>query len=558
MKDKEFNLLDENWVRVILPDCSVKEVPLTDAIVHAHEYGDLCGELPTQNVAVMRLLLAVLHTVFSRADEEGNPAPLEEAEDALLRWKAIWDMGHFPEKPVRDYLEAQHEKFWLFHPERPFYQVPEAKIGTEYFAPKLNGEILESNNKARLFNSYSGKEKNELGYAEAARWLLYLNAYDDAGVKKKEKEANSTSIRKGWLSDLGVITAKGKNLFETLMLNFIMLKDENGLWGEEKPSWELEKARSAECSEIAMPDNLSELYTMQSRRIILVRENDVVTGYHALCGDSFNKEMAFSEQMTIWGPMYAKTKDKSVIGFRPCRHDSTKQMWREFPTIFPAGNGENVRTPGVVSWITELQYEGLLDDEQMIKFGICSIEYGTMESSVLDMFSDSLSFHGKLLEKAEEGWRSAIADEISKCEELAMAIYNLAKKLDKATGYSDKSKDSKNKEKFYTDAKEQLYFRIDILFRTWLESIDSKWGTDEADADRIRWRKIAEKIAIVLGEEMVNDAGESAFIGKIIKKEDKNTRKSTTKTTQKSDKTQIFSSAKALMDFINNVKRIYS
>lgn len=65
MTDKEFNLLDESWVRVITPECEIREVSLTDAIVHSHEYSGLCGELPTQDVAVMRLLLAVLHTVFS-------------------------------------------------------------------------------------------------------------------------------------------------------------------------------------------------------------------------------------------------------------------------------------------------------------------------------------------------------------------------------------------------------------------------------------------------------------------------------------------------------------
>lgn len=111
MADKEFNLLDENWVRVITPECEIKEVSLTDAIVHSHEYSGLCGELPTQDVAVMRLLLAVLHTVFSRVNEDGEPAPLEDPDEALERWKAIWDMGHIPEKPVRDYLESQHEKF---------------------------------------------------------------------------------------------------------------------------------------------------------------------------------------------------------------------------------------------------------------------------------------------------------------------------------------------------------------------------------------------------------------------------------------------------------------
>ena len=76
MKEVEFNLLDEPWVRVLCPDCTVREVSLTDALLHAHEYKALAGELPTQDVAVLRLLLAVLHTVFSRVDEQGQNAPV--------------------------------------------------------------------------------------------------------------------------------------------------------------------------------------------------------------------------------------------------------------------------------------------------------------------------------------------------------------------------------------------------------------------------------------------------------------------------------------------------
>ena len=85
MEAKEFNLLREPWVRVRTQDYTVQEVSLTDALLHAHEYVDLAGEMPTQDVAVLRLLLAVLHTVFSRVDENGTPAPFEETEDALLR-----------------------------------------------------------------------------------------------------------------------------------------------------------------------------------------------------------------------------------------------------------------------------------------------------------------------------------------------------------------------------------------------------------------------------------------------------------------------------------------
>lgn len=72
MQEIEFNLLMEPWVRVRLPDNTVQEVSLTDALVHAQEYMDLAGEMPTQDAAMLRLLLAVLFTVFSRVNEVGG------------------------------------------------------------------------------------------------------------------------------------------------------------------------------------------------------------------------------------------------------------------------------------------------------------------------------------------------------------------------------------------------------------------------------------------------------------------------------------------------------
>ena len=63
---------------------------------------------------------------------QGEPRPLMQSDDALERWSALWQLGHFPAEPVRDYLEQWKDRFWLFHPTHPFWQVPQAKIGTEY------------------------------------------------------------------------------------------------------------------------------------------------------------------------------------------------------------------------------------------------------------------------------------------------------------------------------------------------------------------------------------------------------------------------------------------
>ncbi len=166
--------------------------------------------------------------------------------------------------------------------------MPEAKIGTEYTASKLNGELSESSNKLRLFSSYAGEGKEGLTYAQAARWLLSVNGYDDTSAKPKGK--GLPSVGAGWLGKLGYIQAQGNNLFETLMLNLTLLQDGVKLWGENQPCWELDEPRSAERTEIALPDNPAQLLTLQSRRLLLDREGEIVTGFSLLGGDFFPGE----------------------------------------------------------------------------------------------------------------------------------------------------------------------------------------------------------------------------------------------------------------------------
>ena len=101
-----------------------------------------------------------------------------------------------------------------------FWQIPEAAVGTEYTVAKLNGELSESGNKVRLFPLCNGIKKQEMEYAAAARWLLYVNAYDDTSAKPKGKGLPSPGV--GWPGKLGLIAAVGDNLFQTLMLNLTL------------------------------------------------------------------------------------------------------------------------------------------------------------------------------------------------------------------------------------------------------------------------------------------------------------------------------------------------
>lgn len=164
MAEKEFNLQDEPWIRVVKADCTVREVSLREVLLNAHTYSSLAGEMPTQDIAVLRTLLAVVHTIFSRMDENGEKRAIQDVDDALDRWEALWNLGYFPEKPVQMYLEEWHERFYLFHPDKPFYQAKDAADGTKFKAAKLNGAISESGHKERLFSMRKGERKERLTY----------------------------------------------------------------------------------------------------------------------------------------------------------------------------------------------------------------------------------------------------------------------------------------------------------------------------------------------------------------------------------------------------------
>lgn len=532
MKEMEFNLLEEPWVRVLLEDYTVREVSLKDALLNAEQYIDLAGEVPTQDIAVLRLLLAILHTVFSRVDANGNDAPLETTDDALDRWEELWTFQSFPKSPILDYLEKWRERFWLFHPQRPFWQVPEANIGTEYSAAKLNGEILESGNKYRIFASCSGDKKKELSYAQAARWLLYLNGFDDTSAKPKGK--GLPSVGAGWLGKIGLIWVQGENLFQTLMLNLCLLRDGEALWERETPCWELEEARNKERTEIVQPDNAAALLTLQSRRLLLHREEGCVTGYTLLGGDFFERENAFCEQMTVWRSVQVK-KDAPLV-FLPRRHDPSKQFWREFPTIFLDNPG--MRQPGVVRWIVRLQRERILARENIVRFRIAAIEYGDKDFFVTDTFGDSLAFHLLLLDELSARWRAAVAEEVGRCEQLAAQLGYLAQNLVIAAGGGEKTAPE--------DVKQRFYFQIDQLFRDWFKSIEPSWkGEEEINCIR-QWQEKAQQVARTLGIQLVLEAGASAFAGHTLKKK-----------IGKKEVKQYYSAPKAFNDFLWKIKRIY-
>ena len=507
--ERAFNLIDEPWICVRTADCRVQEVSLRDALLQAHQYRELAGETKAQDFAVLRLLLAVLYTTFSRYGLTGEDISFAQNRKLpKVQWKSMWQSGYIPTAPIERYLNEWHDRFWLFDEEHPFYQSNEVKGKSKpIHTGKMIGTLFESANKKRLFSERQ-EQGRDLGFAEAARWLLHLNCFDDIAAKQP-------TPKRTWVGKLGLIARKGKNLFETLMLNYCAEQDgKEGIFTS-SPTWEQDNNTTGFNRVIAVPDNQAALLTMQSRRIFLIRENDLVTGYYLSGGDYFEEEELFhTELMTLWRGFQEKNEP---YHFKPRLYNPTKLLWQEFGSIavLKEANSEKTKAPGVILRMNELISSGVLDKKMLVTVSAASVIYDYKQATslpVIDTISDTLTFHAQLLQDVGYECRVMILSEIDKCEEAAKAVYWLYKQLQNACGRRDK--DGKTEQSGEVNAKAQFYERIDRPFRLWLARLDPE-STDEDYRAQLEHELL--EIALRLGDEFAAQAGSAAIFGRYLK-----------------------------------------
>ncbi len=497
--EKEFNLLKESWIPLMREDGGVVETSLIEAFRDAHLYKEIAGDVPAQDAVLVRLMLSVLYCVYLRKDVDGTESQLETKDQAIERWEQLWNRGQFDADLIEKYLFDYEERFYLFHPERPFYQVNIDK-GTQYTAAKLNGTLSESGNKPRLFSLVNGEAKNYMGYSEAARWLLYLNYFDDTSSKPSVRGQNMPSTGAGWLGKLGMVMLTGSNLFQTLMLNFV-LANEMGVMHNGPAVWELDEVSSKERVEIPIPESPQELLTLQCRRILLNREGDKVTGYLLLGGDVIPKENALIEQMTMW-----RQNDDNVL--TPRRHDTSRAMWRDYASLLVrsqiSGKGKE---PGVIRWASDLVDDGIIKQKD-INIRAVGVKYADKDFFVDDLIDDSLRINTQLLSNMNDGWNNRIDATISKTENCVSSLGKYAWNVATINGL-----DENGVKKQADKARSAGYQALDQPFRRWLTSIDP--DTDDMETKMNEWDASIRRILLNEGKRMLEQSGEKALIGKI-------------------------------------------
>ncbi len=353
-----YNLLHEKWILATDFENKVLDLSMLEVFKNAHNLKNLAGELPTQDVAILRLLLAVLHTVFYRYSPNGEEKELDNQYEAIERWRQIWEAGEFSYSLIEKYLISWEDRFYLFHDKFPFMQVTSDKgfwtrEGKEIAASKkaldyFVGEIAQSGNKSNLF--LSRRLKSELPCNEAARWLIHMNGFD-LSPSGAPSEGQIKGYGSAWLANLGLVCLQGDTLFETLMLNLVLGPEDEDSYIEEKPLWEDERqidGSSLETINVPLPKTLNKLYSMPFRYLELIpnEEKDSITEVMIWSGCKFADENQFIEPMTIW----RKVKENS----KPKLHLPEKRIWQDFGALL-VKHQKGTRRPRVLDWIQALK-----------------------------------------------------------------------------------------------------------------------------------------------------------------------------------------------------------
>ena len=324
-----------------MSDGSLKDKSLRDVLTEATEIREIVGDSPPVTIALHRLLLAILHRALNA------PQNYEE-------WNDYWQAKSWNgEGKLDKYLEDWKHRFDLFGEKRPFYQVGSVKDNVQ------DGAIIQlyfqGKNNATLFEHSTIEEPNAVSPAEAARFLVAFQGFDFGGIKA------DGSAQTAPLLQSAIALVRGKNLFETLILNFHAYNeaDESPFkftYKNDLPAWEREDETEVKERQTA---GYVDLLTWQARRILLQPETNkngetFIKNTVIMKGSQFPKNYQRNKEETMMAFRKSKTEGFYSLGF-----NENKALWRDSVSLFQTVKDEQYR-PKTLDWLNELADEDYL------------------------------------------------------------------------------------------------------------------------------------------------------------------------------------------------------
>lgn len=506
-----FNLLDESWIRVTRLDGASDEVSLLTLFREATDIAGIHGEIASQDVAILRLLLAISHRTMDGPED-------------LDTWKEYWND---PERLGRDavaYLERYREQFDLRDPDYPFFQV----AGIHAASGKTSGLealIVDVPNGNPFFTTRIAQGLESVSWAEAARWLVHVHAFDPSGIRTgavgdpRVKGGKGYPIGPGWTGQIGAVTVMGESLERTLLLNTVVCENLPELANvdpeQDLAPWEREGDGPAGSQNLE-PTGPVSCYTWQTRRVLLHGDDVDVTGLFLGNGDRATPQNRYLvEPMTAWRYSEPQTKKFKAPVYMPRKLPTDRSFWRGLSTLVAqlsprttvkgAGEVTRYRSPGVISFYQDLMRRRIVPAGGLVPLHAVGIEYGPQEAVVTELVDDVLSLPAGLLDSENKRLLAVVHDAMEETEQVASALRNLAGNLDSARGGSPDTRSVAREH-----AGGAFYQVIDERFPRWLASLD---GADPAIA-RDQWRELLRSEAWRQQESLASAVPDTAFAGR--------------------------------------------
>ena len=541
MDKKSFNLVTEPWIQVLDKNGNPKEVSLLDVFEDAASYQRLAGDMASQDLVILRLLVAILTTVYSRVDANGEvyewltldekmhvkEADEEDYEydDLVNTWQLLYKNGQFS-KSVAQYLKENSSKF-DFLGDDPFYQVNKEVYDQEVPANKkvnikspkgpvdikqINRTISESNNSPSIFSPKTRQTKNEVNMAQLVRWIITYQGFAGVTDKTKVNSKKKFSVSAGWLYGLNPVFAQGENLFQTLMLNLVFSEE----YRVEKPFWEFENAveyiEFLKDEPFARDLSISTLYTLWSRMLHIEWIDDEPIIFTAGLPKLDSTE-AFVEPMTTWrrnkktGEVYPATKHLA---------DLTKAMWRNFGQYVRTTDSdelEDMHEPEIIKWLRNVQDNEYLPTDTSLTLRtttLISDGNATSQSPVVEV-NDQFRIKADVLfdKNDKDYWPEDIENMIDLTQQVGKDFWIFTNNISKLRGLDGTD--------FADNSTAKFYESLNLPFLTWLASLRND---QERTAKTVEWKNILKKVAIIKAEEVLKNASPRDIIGQESSKEE--------------------------------------
>ncbi|WHM35060.1 type I-E CRISPR-associated protein Cse1/CasA [Streptomyces sp. BPPL-273] len=497
-----FDLTGRPWIGVLRCDGSQDELSLGQVFAQAGDLRCVVGELATQEFSLVRLLLAVAH------DALDGPGDIED-------WADLWgDPACFA--PIQAYLEQQRERFDLLHPVTPFLQTAGLRTAKgEVFS--LN-RIVADVPAGEPFFSARMPDVERLTFAEAARWVVHVHAYDTSGIKTgmagdgRVRGGKVYPLGTGWAGGLGGVFVEGGTLRETLLLNLVAADTEGlGFSCGDRPAWRREPCGPG--SDGRSPTGLRDLYTWQSRRVRLHHDADGVHGVVLGYGDPLvSRNMHVSEPMTAWrrSPAQEKKLGQSRV-YLPLEHDPDRSAWRGIAALLAdrleeagGGDGPSRLRPRILEWVARLVTEGHVPRRFLVRARVAGVRYGTQQSVVDDVVDDRLEMPLVLLHGQDPAYAGQAIAAAEDADRAVRALGDLAADLARATGAEQEGPKSA--------ARAVGFDALDQPYRGWLSAMAQAPDPFE---HRYVWQREVRQVVRRLGDRLIAAAGNAAWEGRM-------------------------------------------